>query len=262
MEELNKSGIYSKQFSLSQNKHNSERLQRLEKRLSGLHFSIELQKNEKIDKLNEKINTLEEKLIEMHENSNKTFEKLNEKLNDIRNDVTNYKNELEEFKNDHKKKLQLLEEKAEDFINKEKEDWSRLKIKLVKDFQHKAALLKEEMVEEYGLIEEKEDSLRKYYDCEINNIKSIIQNEISERIKTEKIILSDVDDKINEIIKIIRNEKTTRETYSENLVSLIEQYFSRIKKEIDMERLEREDTEETLVHLMEEALDKIGIPLA
>ncbi|KOB88792.1 hypothetical protein PFDG_03610, partial [Plasmodium falciparum Dd2] len=133
MEELNKSGIYSKQFSLSQNKHNSERLQRLEKRLSGLHFSIELQKNEKIDviknkhnKLNEKINSLEEKLIEMHENSNKTFEKLNEKLNDIRNDVTNYKNELEEFKNDHKKKLQLLEEKAEEFINKEKEDWSRL----------------------------------------------------------------------------------------------------------------------------------------
>ncbi|EUR74264.1 hypothetical protein PFBG_01622 [Plasmodium falciparum 7G8] len=214
MEELNKSGIYSKQFSLSQNKHNSERLQRLEKRLSGLHFSIELQKNEKIDKLNEKINSLEEKLIEMHENSNKTFEKLNEKLNDIRNDVTNYKNELEEFKNDHKKKLQLLEEKAEDFINKEKEDWSRLKIKLVKDFQHKAALLKEEMVEEYGLIEEKEDSLRKYYDCEINNIKSIIQNEISERIKTEKIILSD--------------ERLEREDTEETLVHLMEEALDKI----------------------------------
>ncbi|SBT30349.1 conserved Plasmodium protein, unknown function [Plasmodium ovale wallikeri] len=198
----------------------------------------------------------------MNENSNRTFEKLNEKLNDIRVDVANYKAELEEFKNSHKKKLEALEQKAEDFINKEKEEWNKLKIKLIKDFQNKAALLKEEITEEYGLIEEKEDSLRKYYDCEITNLKSVVQNEINERIKTEKVILRDVDEKISEIIKIIKNEKITRENYSENLVSLIEQYFSRIKKEIDKERLEREDTEETLVHLMEEALDKIGIPFA
>ncbi|EUD66702.1 hypothetical protein C922_03027 [Plasmodium inui San Antonio 1] len=209
-EYLAKSGIYSKQFSLSQNKHSSERLQRLEKRLSGLHFSIELQKNEKIDKLNEKINLLEEKLVEMNENSNRTFEKLNEKLNDIRVDVNNYKTDLEEFKNDHRKKLEILQKKAEEFIDKEKEEWNKLKIKLIKDFQNKTSLLKEEMTEEYGLLQEKEESLRRFYDNEIANLKSVVQDEINERIKTEKIMLRDVDDKVNEIIKIIKNEKITR----------------------------------------------------
>ncbi|KJP89296.1 hypothetical protein AK88_00958 [Plasmodium fragile] len=184
-------------------------------------------------KLNEKINLLEEKLVEMNENSNRTFEKLNEKLNDIRADVNNYKTELEEFKNDHRKKLEILQKKAEEFIDKEKEEWNKLKIKLIKDFQNKTSLLKEEMTEEYGLLQEKEESLRRFYDNEIANLKSVVQNEINERIKTEKIILRDVDDKVNEIIKIIKYEKITRENYSENLVSLIEQYFSRIKKEID-----------------------------
>lgn len=261
MDDLNKSSIYNKQFSLNQSRHSSEKLQRLEKRLSGLGFSIDLQRNEKIEKLSERVHSLDMKLMDIKGNSEKSYQRLTEKLNDIHTDLENYRNELEEFKKHHKEKLEKLEKKTNTLMEKQKEEWHNLKDKLIKDFQNKATSLKTEIIEGYEIFEEKQEMLKKYYDCELKKLVSLIQNEINERVKTEKKNLGELDDKINDLVKIVKGEQLNRKSCVDNLVSLIEQFYGSVKKEIDKERIQRVNTEATLVGLFERTLDQFGMSL-
>ncbi|KYF39149.1 hypothetical protein TGARI_318760A, partial [Toxoplasma gondii ARI] len=164
----------------------SDRLHRLEQRLSGLHAGLEKQRQQRYQHLIEKLQHVEEDVADVSAAGNEAQSVFREELRKIEADLRERQSELETDLARREQQTQEMERRLTRMLQTEQEALREVETSLMNAFTEKTKALREEILQSGQLREEQEASLRHYCEVEIPRLRDGLQQEVRERENMER----------------------------------------------------------------------------
>jgi len=235
-----------------------DRINRLSERLSGLHQGLEHERNSRFDQLGQRMYDVDLRLQTTQDSLTGDLAHLKEQLANFQRDFEEEKFNREAVSDAKSKELTAADLRLQQALDAEQQARREAEAKVLKSFEDRTNMLREEIVREGRSRAEAEAALRRYVDVDIPKLYENLREEAQSRESMEDRIVRRASDEINRLQEAILTEKKAREDTEEALLRMMEDTVSKMRAEIAQERADRETTEETLLKLLEETCNKLG----
>lgn len=235
-----------------------ERIGRLSERLSGLQQGLEHERNVRFDSLHTKMHDVETRLTVSQENMTKDCAALKESLVQFQRDFDEERLNREALNDARANELTTMDTRLEQALEAEQQARRDAEAKVLRNFDEKTSVLREEIAREGRTRVEAETALRRYVDVDIPKLYESLREEAQSRESMEDRIVRRASEEITRLQEAILTEKKAREDTEEALLRMMEDAVAKMRAEIAQERADREATEETLLKLLEETCNKLN----
>eukprot|EP00439_Symbiodinium_sp_Y106_P047730 s356_g6.t1 len=256
-----------------------ERINRLSERLSGLQQGLEHERNSRFDQLSQRMYDVDLKLQQSQEPSDakqslRSQGELSDQLLKFQRDFDEERLGREAMTESRSKELGAADMRLQQALEAEQQARRDAEAKVLRTFDERTALLREEIAREGRSRAEAEAALRRYVDVDIPKLYESLREEAQSRETMEDRIVRRASDEIARLQEAILTEKKAREDTEEALLRMMEDSLAccsstfrlfgimdtvaKMRAEIAQERADRETTEETLLKLLEETCNKLN----
>mmetsp|Transcript_4132 Transcript_4132/g.7586 ORF Transcript_4132/g.7586 Transcript_4132/m.7586 type:complete len:253 (-) Transcript_4132:39-797(-) len=235
-----------------------ERINRLSERLSGLQQGLEHERNSRFDQLSQRMYDVDLKLQQSQETLHSDLALLKDQLVKFQRDFDEERLGREAMTEARSKELGAADLRLQNALEAEQQARRDAEAKVLKTFDERTALLREEIAREGRSRAEAEAALRRYVDVDIPKLYESLREEAQSRETMEDRIVRRASEEISRLQEAILTEKKAREDTEEALLRMMEDTVAKMRAEIAQERADRETTEETLLKLLEETCNKLN----